>query len=105
MALAISYILPILFICIRKIRGNEPPYGPFRLGWYGIPTNIFALLYLCYVIIWMPFPQVLPVTGSNFNYAGPILGVAILGALADYAINGRKRFEVPVRGKLSEVVE
>lgn len=71
------------------------------MGWYGIPVNILALLYLTYVVIWMPFPQVLPVTANNFNYAGPILGAVILGAIVDYAINGRKRFEVPVRSKLS----
>lgn len=75
------------------------------MGWYSIPVNVFALLYLIYVVIWMPFPTVLPVTADYFNYAGPILGAVILGAIVDYAINGRKRFSVPVKGALSEVVK
>jgi LPXTG-motif cell wall-anchored protein len=47
----------------------------------------------------MPFPQLLPVTGSNMNYAGPLLGAVILGALLDWIISGHKRFQVPTAPK------
>jgi hypothetical protein len=81
-SLSVSYIPPILFFMLRKIRGEHIPYGPFKLGRYGIATNVLALAYL-YVVIWMPFPTMLPVTGSNMNYAGPLLGTVIVGALVD----------------------
>jgi choline transport protein len=96
MAVHISYVFPILFIVLRKIRGQPVGFGPFQLGRLGIPVNIFALCYLVYVIIWMPFPTVLPVTGTNMNYAGPVVGIVIIGALLDWIISGRKRFDVPV---------
>jgi len=96
MAVHISYVFPILFIVLRKIRGQPVGFGPFQLGRMGIPVNIFALCYLVYVIIWMPFPTVLPVTGTNMNYAGPVVGIVIIGALLDWIISGRKRFDVPV---------
>ncbi len=95
-ALHVSYVFPILFILMRKLRGPPIAYGPFKLGLWGIPINIFSLLYLVYIIIWLPFPTMLPVTGSNMNYAGPILLAVILGAIADWVINGHKRFEFPV---------
>jgi len=38
----------------------------------------------------------LPVTGTNMNYAGPVVGIVIIGALLDWIISGRKRFDVPV---------
>ena len=38
----------------------------------------------------------MPVTAVNMNYAGPIMGAVILFALADWTVNGRKRFTVPV---------
>src|SRR5436190_20860473 len=60
-----------------------------KLGRYGIAINLVALAYLGYVIIWMPFPTMLPVTGSNMNYA-----VIIIGALLDWVISGHKRFTI-----------
>lgn len=96
LALHVSYFIPIFFMAIRKIRGPPPPYGPFKLGRLGLVTNVFALVYLIFVVLWMPWPSVLPVTGSTMNYAGPLVGLVILAALADWMLGGRKRFEVPV---------
>jgi LPXTG-motif cell wall-anchored protein len=87
---------PILFLALRRISGNAPQPGPFTMGRFGIAANLLALVYLVFVVIWMPFPQILPVTGSNMNYAGPLFGAVILGALLDWLISGRKRFQVPV---------
>jgi hypothetical protein len=77
---------------LKKIRRQHIKYGAFTLGRYGITINLVALGYLGYVIMWMPFPTMLPVTGSNMNYAGPIFGAVIIGALLDWAISGHKRF-------------
>ena len=62
----------------------------------GVPTNVFALCYLVYVVLWMPFPQVLPVTKDNMNYAGPIFGAVVLGALGHWFISGKETFKLPV---------
>lgn len=97
MALNVSYIPPILFIMLRKIRGQHIEYGTFKLGYYfGIAVNLVAILFLSYIIIWIPFPTILPVTGRNMNYAGAVFGAVVIGALLDWAISGRKRFEIPV---------
>ncbi len=100
MALCVSYMPPILFLAIRRIRGTAPPPGPFSLGRSGLLVNVLALAYLVFVVIWMPFPQSLPVNGSTMNYAGPIFGAVILGAIADWFISGHKRFNVPVAPKI-----
>lgn len=97
LALHVSYFFPILFLLLRKIRGPPPPYGPFKLGVVGVPVNFFALSYLIYVVLWMPFPQILPVTKDNMNYAGPIFGAVLIGALVDWFVSGRKRFQMPLR--------
>lgn len=91
----ISYWFPILFFLIRKLEGREPVYGPFKLGRWGIPINIFALTWCSFMIIWLPFPNFRPVTATNMNYAGPMwLGCCLL-AIADYWVTGKNRFQVP----------
>lgn len=93
-SLNISYIPPILFILLRKIRGQRINYGGFKLGRYGIPVNLLALAYLIFIVIWIPFPTMLPVTGVNMNYAGPLFGAVVIGALLDWTISGYKRFQI-----------
>ena len=47
------------------------------------------------MVIFIPFPVVLPVTAATMNYAAPILGFVMLLALIDWFTSGHKRFEVP----------
>ncbi|ORY19759.1 GABA permease [Clohesyomyces aquaticus] len=99
LALYISYFFPIFFLFWRRVSRNHPtpiPWGPFQLGKFGIPVNILALSYIIFIVIWMPFPTVLPVDGISMNYAGPLIGAVIVGGLIDWVISGRKRFQVPV---------
>ena len=96
LALYISYIIPMVFLVMTKLRGDHIPYGPFRLGRWGLPINIFAIIYAIFIAIFLPFPAFVPVTAVTMNYAGPIMGFVILFALADWFVSGKKRFQVPV---------
>jgi len=95
LALYASYLPPILFLLIRKLEGRHPKYGPFSLGRWGVPINIFALLYGGFIIIWIPFPTSLPVTRETMNYAGPVWLSCLLLALLDWFISGHKRLTLP----------
>ena len=95
-ALYISYFIPIFFLVIRKLQNRHPQYGPFKLGRWGLPINLYALAFIVYILTFLPFPVELPVTATNMNYAGPLVGAIILMALGDWFVSGRKRFEVPV---------
>jgi choline transport protein len=97
LALYVSYFFPILFILFRRIRGPAPMYGPFKLGRCGVPVNVVSLMYLLFVILWMPFPQLLPVTKDNMNYAGPVFGAVVLLALGDWLFSGKARFNITVK--------
>lgn len=90
-----SYVIPILFIVLRKLEGRQPTYGPFQLGRWGLPINLFGLAFGIFIIIFLPFPPIQPVTAVNMNYAGPILVGILVLALVDWFASGRKRFEVP----------
>jgi choline transport protein len=94
-ALMLSYVLPIIFFALARFRHDRIPFGPFHLGRFGLPINIFAILYGVYIFIWLPFPPYLPVTAQNMNWSGPVLGGVIVFAVLDWVISGRKRFLVP----------
>jgi choline transport protein len=95
-ALYISYFIPTLFILIRKLQGRHPQYGPFKLGRWGILINLFAIIYILFVLSFVALPTILPVMAVNMNYAGPLVLAVILIALLDWVISGRHRFDVPV---------
>jgi amino acid transporter len=94
-ALYISYFIPILFLTIRKLQNRHPVYGPFRLGRWGLPINMFSMAYIVYIVTFLPFPSIKPVTSMNMNYAGPIMGAIIAIAVGDWFITGKRRFSVP----------
>lgn len=103
MSLYISYLIPILFLVIHKIRGFPIPYGPFKLPrGLGLPTNVFALSYGIFIAIWLPFPPAVPVDAVSMNYGGPVLGFVILLAILDWFIGGKRRFSVPVEVRYGE---
>lgn len=99
LALYISYFFPIFFLFWRRFSSHKLSpilWGPFKLGKAGPLVNMGAMTYIVFVLIWMPFPSMLPVDRWNMNYAGPIAGGVIIAAGLDWCINGRKRFNVPV---------
>lgn len=99
MGLYISYFFPIFFLFWRRLSSKYAtpiPWGPFKLGRAGPYINAAAMAYIVFVLIWMPLPGMLPVDRLNMNYAGPIIGATMVGAVLDWCLNGRKRFRVPV---------
>ncbi|KAG9229523.1 amino acid/polyamine transporter I [Amylocarpus encephaloides] len=102
-ALYLSYFIPILFLAIRKLQNRHPKYGPFKLGRYGLPINMFAMCYIIYIVTFLPFPSIKQVTAINMNYAGPLMGAIIIIAIGDWFISGKKRFSIPaLRSTMSD---
>lgn len=97
LALYMSYLQIVGSFFIFKLRGEEPAWGSFTLGKWGYAINIYAICFLVFIIIWLPFPPFLPVTGDNMNYAGPIFGFVLCAALLDWFVWGHKRFSVPTK--------
>jgi choline transport protein len=96
LGIMLSYILPISFFLMKKLNGSTIEYGPFSLGRWGIPVNLFALFFATFEVIWTPWPPVPEITAQTMNYAGPILIAIVILAVADWTFGGRKRFDVPI---------
>ena len=75
-----------------RFRTEPLTFGQWNLGKWGLPINIFAILYTAYVIVWFPFPSSLPVTGETMNYAFPIFAASTLFALSFWFLRARKHW-------------
>lgn len=88
-----SYLIAIGCMLHARLSNEGIRYGGWRLGRWGVPTNIFALAYTAYVMVFLPFPSTLPVTGTNMNYALPIFAFAFFAALGHWVFWGKKNWK------------
>jgi len=93
-----SYAIPISMFAIRRHSKSNPiRFGPWTMGKVGEVVNILAIAFCIFLIIFLPFPSVLPVTGENMNYASPVFVFVMGFAIINYFVRGRKRFVGPIR--------
>ena len=93
-----SYGIPTLLFAIRRFNKEDPiVFGPWSMGRIGLFVNIVAVAFCAFLVIFVPFPTILPITAQNMNYAAPIFIGVILLALIDYAFRGHRTYVGPVR--------
>jgi choline transport protein len=97
LALYVSYLIPITLLTLKRLHHDthDMAWGPFHLGRWGLPINIFGIIYAVYVSIFLPFPPTQPVTWVNMNYAGPVLGAVLVFGAFDWFVRGRRHFHGP----------
>jgi choline transport protein len=88
---------------IRRFNHKRPiEFGPWNLGKLGIVVNILAMAFCLFLIIFLPFPTILPVTAQNMNYASVVFIGAALFSLVDWVVRGRKRYTGPIKEIINE---
>lgn len=91
-----SFLIPILLIAIKRIRGEYVRMGPWRLGALGLPVNLFAVGFLFISIVFSFFPGDVPVTLLSMNWSVVVVGGVNLLGFVWYAIEGRTMYHGPV---------
>ncbi|KAJ5252306.1 hypothetical protein N7489_002716 [Penicillium chrysogenum] len=91
--LFMSYFIAISCMVHNRFQKHAAPLGNWNMGIWGLPVNVFALVYTAWVTVWLAFPSALPVTGENMNYAAPIFGASTLFAFVYWFIKGRTGWE------------
>ncbi|KAL2259714.1 hypothetical protein VTK26DRAFT_6505 [Humicola hyalothermophila] len=85
-ALNWSYCIPIL--C--KLVYGKFERGPWNLGQFSLPLNVWAVLWNGFLSVLFLFPTLRPVTPENMNYSSAVLAVVILFSVAHWLLGGRK---------------
>lgn len=96
LALYTSYAIAIgsmLYARYSSTKGLQ--LGEWNLGRWGLAVNVFAIVYTLWMIVFLPFPSTLPVTGANMNYCGPVMVFVLLLATTLWFVRGRKHWHGP----------
>lgn len=104
MAIYLSYIIVLACVLHFRLTKRFPPTA-WSLGKAGTTINIIALIYTTYTIIWLPFPNYLPVTASNMNYSGPVLLVVLIGAISLWFMRARNHWTGPNQAVIDFVLK
>lgn len=103
LAVYLSYAIVLACVLYARLNGQFEP-GPWNLGVAGSMINMLGLIYTVYIMIWLPFPNYLPVTASNMNYCGPVFGLIIVGVVTLWVIRGRTLWNGPNRAVAEHVL-
>lgn len=93
----ITYMCSIGCVLYRRIFHPELlPQCRWSLGRMGIPINLAGVLYSTWAFFWCFWPNVTPVTVTDFNWSSVMfVGVAII-CVIDYFVRGKHHYKGPV---------
>lgn len=95
-ALYISYAIAIGSMLYTRYSKNATlQLGEWNLGRYGPAINIFAMVYTLWMIVFLPIPSTLPVTGANMNYSGPVMVLVLIIALTLWFARAKRHWQGP----------
>lgn len=91
-----TYIISIGCLIHKRLRKEPLPPARWSLGRFGLPINIFAVVYACFLIIFCFFPLTVPVTAVTVNWTPAIFVGVVVVALSFYVLQGRRIYSGPV---------
>ncbi|KAK2829927.1 hypothetical protein FQN49_007119 [Arthroderma sp. PD_2] len=90
-----SYIIVISVMIYKRLTSNSVSFGPWNLGRFGLPINIFAIVYTVITVLFAFFPPTVPVTPENLNYSAVVYGGVVIFGVIYYMTWGHKTFVGP----------
>ena len=91
-----SYLTVVVLMILKRVRGHTIEFGPWSLGWAGLPINILSACSLFIMVFFSFFPPATPVTLITMNWSCLMWGGSTLIGLAYYVVLGRKIYHGPV---------
>ncbi|KAF3767606.1 hypothetical protein M406DRAFT_40378 [Cryphonectria parasitica EP155] len=105
MSIYLSYTIVLACMLYARLTGKVE-FGRWHLGRrLGTVVNVAGLVYTVYAILWLPFPNYLPVTAANMNYSGPVLGAVLIFAVSLWVVRARTQWEGPNRAIVDFVLK
>lgn len=91
-----SYIPPIALLLWKRLRGDHINYGPWKLGVFGVPANIFALIWTIIAMFFSFWPGAVNPTPQTMNWACLLYGATMIFSIGFYVLHGRHVYKGPI---------
>ena len=72
------------------------PWGPFKLGKFGVPITILAILYSVLGAFFSMWPTAMHPTWATMNYCVFVYGGVLIFSMLFWLVYGRKHYTGPV---------
>ncbi|OAL55082.1 amino acid transporter [Pyrenochaeta sp. DS3sAY3a] len=95
-ALISSYIVSISCITLKRLRGEVLLPSRFSLGRFGLPLNIFSVLFLMLAFVMTFFPTTPHPAPVAMNWNILVFGVVVIFSIVYFFIRGRHSYVGPV---------
>ncbi|KAF2013612.1 amino acid transporter [Aaosphaeria arxii CBS 175.79] len=95
-ALLSSYIISVGCVTLRRLRGQPLLPSKFSLGRWGLPINIFSVLFLTLAFIMTFFPPERNPSTATMNWNILVFGFIVLWSITYFLFKGRKVYVGPV---------
>ncbi|KAH8890418.1 amino acid transporter [Thozetella sp. PMI_491] len=91
----IAYNLSSLVPLVCKILYGKFQPGPFHLGRWSLPLNIWAVAWNLFMTVVFLLPTELPATAENMNYAPVVFIASLIFSLGFWIVKGRYNYTGP----------
>ena len=92
----ISYLAAIVLMILKRVKRESVEFGPWSLGWAGLPINLLSACFLIISVLFSFFPPTTPVTLVTMNWSCLMWGGSMLIGLAYYAVRGHEIYHGPI---------
>lgn len=93
-----SYLIAAVVMLNYRLRHDERkiPYGPFKLGKWGVPITLYMICYTTQGVVFSFFPVYRHVTLETFNWASVVFVGTCIVALISWFAYSKGRYRGPI---------
>jgi amino acid transporter len=96
-AIMLTYCISMCCVLYRRVAHPELiPKARWSLGRWGVAVNLIGIVYVTFIFFWSFWPQEVPVTAENFNWAVVLFMGTLIISLIMYVVQGRFVYKGPV---------
>ena len=92
------FLVVAILLLIKRLTHQDDSlrWGPFRLGRFGVPVNVFSIIYSIIGIFFSFWPPSIDPSPAKMNWSITVYGGVLIFCLCFWFVHGRKVYTGPI---------